>query len=304
MTKIYKICLILALFICSASVAWAGINYDSLENHYLIDSVLRVDGDYIMIGDATPTGTMLGQTTTDSFLLISGNLVFLGQGPFDAGLDRKIGIFNNESYLQTDRIRVTSTSNNFNIATSAGPIIISSPTITMNKNFKILNNQGITLLSEAQQSISLVRKESITVEKVLTKNLYTINDENFTIKEGVQLSVNAGSTTFDPDEGRIILGGDHFCKLIAWKSLYMYENSFVAKKERGEAWAANNGDQTNRTPCPVDGGEAYPTAGGGNQYYAAKTCCPKNYLVFDMNITNPRESGMVCCRASKMAFED
>ena len=79
MTKVYKICLILALFICSASVAWAGINYDSLENHYLIDSVLRVDGDYIMIGDATPTGTMLGQQTTDSFFLMSGNLVFLGK---------------------------------------------------------------------------------------------------------------------------------------------------------------------------------------------------------------------------------
>ena len=68
MNKIFKICLAVVIFLASGSVAWASLNYDSSNNYFLIDSILKTGGDYILVGDAF-------DEISNSFS-VSNNLIF------------------------------------------------------------------------------------------------------------------------------------------------------------------------------------------------------------------------------------
>lgn len=77
-----KICLIIAAFFALSSIAWAGFNYESLNNYFMIDSVLKSGGDYIMVGNALNSslvteGPISTSNPTSKFLAVTNNLIFL-----------------------------------------------------------------------------------------------------------------------------------------------------------------------------------------------------------------------------------
>ncbi|MCX6746028.1 MAG: hypothetical protein NTX00_03325, partial [Candidatus Parcubacteria bacterium] len=111
MNKIYKIFLSLALFLALTGIAWAGFNYESDKNYFLIDSFLNASGNYILVGNA------LNALPADvNALAVSNNLIFLkDSSQFTDYYARKIAKNAQGYYFSTPNITIHSDSD-FRIA--------------------------------------------------------------------------------------------------------------------------------------------------------------------------------------------
>lgn len=310
MSKIFKLCLISALFLSTASIAWAGFNYDSVNNHYLIDSILRIGGKYVVIGDAEPAPATGDETmatdsgTTDAFLIISGNLVFLNQGPFTDKNSRQLGINEaNKVFLTTNKISIESLNTRVLINTTAKPLIFQATTIEMNNDFRITNNQGLTFLGTDVQPINTIIPNTIFVERVLTKELRPLTQQNLRVPDRTQITLGETVSSTSASADYITLGDKPFCQVVEWAYTTDLENLAGADiKSRSGTWTGASGDIPNNTPCTDNGGPVVPTS-AGELKYTTKTCCPKNYFVFDLDLQATAEKAkMVCCRAAEGRF--
>ncbi len=78
MHLVSKICLIIAAFFALSSIAWAGFNYESLSNSFVIDSVFKSGGNYIMVGNSLDNSLYpAGATKVSAFFGVTNNLIFL-----------------------------------------------------------------------------------------------------------------------------------------------------------------------------------------------------------------------------------
>lgn len=195
MSRIYKICLIIALFIASGGVALAGFNYDSANNYFLLDSILNLaDGDnnYVLVGN--------GLIGLPNSLSVSNNLIFLDRGNlkcvggssdgsacsentqcYGGGYCNIVGgelkdnanRGVNKSIFSTPAINLNTTDPTINLAIStiggSGTLSISGNNINMNQNFMIPNGLGINLEG------GTISPRTIYVPKVLANNLESLS---------------------------------------------------------------------------------------------------------------------------------
>ncbi|MFC1598920.1 hypothetical protein ACFL2U_02870 [Patescibacteria group bacterium] len=300
MNKIYIISLIIAVFLCSASFAWAGFNYDSLGNYYLLDSILKLDGNYIAVGDVVPTSAL-------DVLLMSGNMIFLGNGPFDGAVERKIGVDGDETFILSNKIFVQSDTNPFIIASAKGQLNIESNnnTIEIDSGLKVAP-KGLSLLPEVDQSMNKVLAGTLYAEQVLADEIRLLTNNDIIIPKGTQLTLGRNAAV-DATEAtgaasafanEILIDNKTFCKFISWSIEGHKANATMDGPAKGDIWTGTNqGDLPNNSSCPVDGGVA--TVGGGGLTYTSKTCCPENHYVFDLDATGDgSRAKMVCCRAA------
>jgi len=291
MNKFYLFCLIIAVFLCSASIAWAGFNYDSLGNYFLLDSILKIDGNYLAVGDVTPTSPL-------DILLVGGNMIFLGPGPFDGAVERKIGVDGSESFILTNKINVKTDKHRFIIASAAGQLNIDSNnnTIIVNRGFKV-HPKGMSLLSAANQPLNKVLHGTLYVNQVLAKEIRLLTGNNLIIPKGAQLELQAYSASYSATANEILIGNKSYCQVVSWGIEGHKANAGMDGPAKGDIWTGTNqGDLPNNGNCPSTGGIA--VVGGGGLTYTTKTCCPENYYVFDLDASgNGSRAKMVCCRA-------
>ena len=276
MTKIFKICLILALFFTSASVAWAGLNYDSARNYFLIDSLLKPGGNYFLVGSA------FGEIPKS--FAVSNNLVFWTDNSFFTDTDnvRQMGVSGGKSFLKTNQILVKS-NNAFQIVplTSGASLILEADKIKMNQNFMI--NNGLSFGATTALSSGYIE-----VERVLANALEVLDADDFIIPGDTKLTIASGGTA---SAGSIKIGDKNFCQIFNWTVI---NNSTADKITKGAPWAIIGGDQKNDLLCPANGGE--PTGGTSAYIYAQKTCCPVGYYIFNLDL-DVDTGKMVCCQA-------
>jgi len=270
MTKIFKICLILALFFTSASVAWAGLNYDSARNYFLIDSLLKPGGNYFLVGSAF-------EEIPNSFA-VSNNLVFWTANSFFTDTDnvRQMGVSGGKSFLKTNQILVKS-NNAFQIVplTSGASLILEANKIKMNQNFMITNG----LSFGATTALS----GTIEVERVLANAL----SGALTIPKDKNLIIASGGTA---SAGSIKIGGKDFCYVKSWEYPILFEKdkNLVSRSDAGGRRTC-----TQDMAIPADTMDyCYDTSGETGK--ANRTCCEAGYWIFDINVN---EGKMVCCRA-------
>ena len=240
MSKIFKICLVIAIFIASSSVAWAAFNYDSANNYFLLDSILKTGGDYVLIGDGLsgychepgdisqrlPDLISQGQcqasnkawreilskvdadgnvSESTAFFAVSNNLIFLKEGArFESGVRSM-----SRDEFSTNAITVNS-DNNFEIYTigRAGVLSFFSEVIKMNQDFVI--DHGLSLKSDIDPA-----PYNIYAQKVLTKELHILAGapgDKLLITQGTLLLTSGGSATAD----EIYFGdvGNSLCEVI------------------------------------------------------------------------------------------
>ncbi|MBD3359209.1 MAG: hypothetical protein GF365_00665 [Candidatus Buchananbacteria bacterium] len=216
MSRIFKICFIIALFIFSGSVAWAAFNYDSANNYFLIDSILKTGGDYVLIGEGlsgycendnyisqaqceannstwyevlskiAADGT---ETESTSFFAVSNNLIFPANARFISGV-RSMNI----DEFSTNAISVNS-SNNFTIRTpgSSGTLSFFAGVIEMQQKFRIKN--GLSFRSGITAN-----NFEIHVPKVLTEKIELLDsaEDKLTItSDGLYLTAGGTATAAD-----------------------------------------------------------------------------------------------------------
>jgi len=289
MNKIFKICLILALFFATASVALASLNYDSANNIFLIDSLLKIGGNHFLVGDGLSgycsnsnyisqsqceangstwhavlsklnvDGTL---TESNTFFAVSNNLVFWqNEGLFTSsdgvrqmGTRQKGGKI--ESFLKTNSILVNSSDHNFQLLSPLSAALnFIVPQIKMNQNLVI--NKGLSF-DPSQQ----IFDNTIYVNKVLTNNLQLLQASDIVIKSGTKLTIAQGAAASANDiTDRIKINNQPFCKIITWDIV----------------------DNSNHRP-------ANPA-----QDIVSVHSCDTNYFVFNLDVDNGK---MVCCRAA------
>jgi hypothetical protein len=299
MNKIYIISLIIAVFLCSASFAWAGFNYDSLGNYYLLDSILKLDGNYIAIGDVVPTSAL-------DVLLISGNLIFLGNGPFNGGVERKIGVDGDETFILSNKILVKSDVNPFIIASARGQLSIESNSniIEIENGFKV-RPKGLSVLPAIDQPMNKVLAGTLYANEVYANEVRLLTNNDIIIAKGTQLTLGRNATV-DANEAaglasafadEILIDNHAFCRFVSWSIETHKANATMDGPTKGDIWTGTNqGDLPNNSSCPVEGGVA--VLGGGGLTYTSKTCCPVNHYVFDLDANGDgSRAKMVCCRA-------
>jgi urease beta subunit len=317
MNKIYKICLFIALFIASASIVWAGFNYSSANNYFLVDSVLKIGGNYVLVGESlsgycenssyinqiqceiggSTWKDLLSKVDTagvvsesSSFFAISNNLIFLKPNSrFVSGVRTM-----SSDEFSTNAITISSSTNNLEITPQSGN---SSLNLQANKILLLNNlrsNKGVTLLTEADRPIGAISDNSLYVEQVIANSISTFGGGTLTIPAGTTLILNPGGTA---SANSITIGGtepgNNYCKKIDLSLVYA-DNVFSAaadKSNYGDSWAALRGDLPNDSPCTSGGGRVSQTG----QRKAHKTCCPLNYYVFDFDVQN----AIYCCRVQE-----
>ncbi len=272
MNKIFKICLISALFFATASAAVASLNYDSANNYFLIDSLLKSGGNYILVGNA------FGEIA-NSFA-VSNNLIFWqDEGLFttDDGIrqmgTRQLG-GNIESFLKSNKILVKSTNNDFQLSPVTGSLLLESPTIAINKN--LILTGGLSL--KANQDLNTIFDNTIYSNKILTQSLklLDLNSDTLTVKSGTKLTVSSGGTATAES---ITLGGDDFCKVVTWDTSDDISNLTAHKTVETINTQSSGSDLCIDTSTNTD--------------TTSRACCPTNYFVFNLDVDTGK---MICCR--------
>lgn len=159
MKLVYKICLIFGAFFALAGVAWARFNYESLTNNFLIDSILKSGGDYIIVGNALDNSLVTeGTTETSKFFAVTNNLIFSGDdakfctitNPGDDTCTGSRQIQKNSEGdfdFKTKSISIDNTKSLY-VSPLAGRdgynLYLEAPKITANKDL-VLNNASFTL---------------------------------------------------------------------------------------------------------------------------------------------------------------
>ena len=246
MRKIYKICLIIALFIASSGIALAGFNYDSANNYFLLDSVLNLSGgndNYVLVGN--------GLIGLKNSLSVSNNLIFLNRGASGGELKDTAARTVNKSNFSTPAINLNTTDPDINLVIStiggSGILTFRGFQIMMNQNFMIPNGLGIYLAEG-----SAISPRTIYVEKVLANNLESlITGQDILIPSATLLKA---APTSIATAAEITFDGNPFCEVKKWNAA---ENSA-------------NGTVLSFMSADVGGGQ---------------TDCDENYYVFNMNAT-------------------
>lgn len=278
MKLIYKISLIIAFFLATASFALASFNYDSANNHFFINSVFKIQGDNILIGDAL-------DEVPDAFA-ISNNLIFLYElGEFNSGF-RKI----NKRALSTPKITINNANQNFLISSIGG---------NQGLNFManaVTVNQDLYTLSGLNLSEYDIGNKTIATNRILATNLYSLSSATILAPKETIFLTEAGPIEASVVDNKIIFNGKDFCVTKTWDAQdnftnatiwdQLYYNNAYGYKSNAVFDSEVAADLDPTTACYDSTAEVIKSK---------KTCCPKNYFVFDLNAVTGK---MVCCQAA------
>jgi len=277
MKRIETICFILAIFLTTASIAWASLNYDSSHNYFLLDSLLKSEGKHIIVGDSfADVIKYSAMENRDAFFGVSNNLIFLDSvnGEFSSGqrqLDR-----NN---MATPQISIFSNTNNFEIS----PIQASSLSLGNNPQLNLTMNQNFyakSLTFNQDTSAINIADYTIYANRVLTNNLISPSntilipaDTTITLDQNAPAGeVKATKIRWKDSDGTI----KDFCQVITWNV-----NDDLANQT-----AEKQGFETDYD-CPQTTNDGL-------------ACCSPGYLIFDINvhkIVGTNNFGqLVCCK--------
>jgi len=264
---IYKICFIIACFFALAGVAWAGLNYESAYNYFLIDQNLKIDHNLSV-------GNTFG-SIPNSFA-ISRNLLFANPGdstPFVSG-NRQM----NKNSLITNAISINS-SKDFEISAIEGSLIFQSTSgtsdmvLSINKDLVI--NNGLTFTLQVVNPLN----NTIYVNRVLTNEIALLNNKTqFELASGKQLLIDntSGSSAYISS---LKVGDKDFCELKIWNYLENVGNSLR------NVWAPDNGLEIDPNEACTDTHEKV--------LYSKRACCDQGYLVYNLDVSRGE---MICCK--------
>lgn len=299
MTRLYKIIIIISIFLVSASVAW-GFNYDSSNNNFIFDNLsFKSHGNYMIIGDGFDSTLETYDPSTDSsgttndFFAITNNLIFFGNDTKFSTTDdtRQMGWNLAEgSYFTSNKIVVRSDPADFIISSGGSAVIFETPIVRMKNDFYI--SDGLTFQKE--RGITQIDDGEITVNKVLANKflLDGVTEFSFSYPETRLVSLESNSAS----ASEIIVGSDSrpFCKVISWSIQNDLDNKTADIDDKPTGWTNSPaGDQPNNLACAEAGGLVVPPTALTS--YANKVCCPKGYFVFDLNATDGNTGKIVCC---------
>jgi len=261
-----KICLIIVVFLATASLAWAGFNYDSAHNYFLIDTGLKMQGNYILVGDALNANLKKadGTTINTAFLAATNNIIFVDiNGSFNSG-NRQM----TKDIFSSPTIGIYS-DHNFGIMPigGAGAMNIgaggTTQNITMNQNF-IINN-GLAMDAYYRQNISSLASNTIYVNQVLANSLEVLSASEILIPNGSVLKVSVASNMVSANA--IKFNNQDFCVLKTWNTQANISNATI-------------GTYTVAIAVPL-------------------TSCDPKYYVFDMDANLGK---LICCQYASGAL--
>jgi hypothetical protein len=304
--NIYKICLFSAIFLALTGTAWAGFNYDSSNNYFLLDSVLKSGGDYILVGNAFDRVLKTETGSTSAFFGVSNNLIFLNtdsefctilnQTDTACGLgSRQIRKINGIYNFTTKGITINSTAQPFEIypQTSDSPLYFTGTTL-LNADFSLHQETNYTSLTLTNDVPSA---NNIYAPQLVTNKIGILGSETWIIGSGLRLETSPvgpleGTAEMLPGKGIVYMSGankKNFCYVKTW-------NVADNKANGGPVSETDNNVSADTSGC-TDTSQG--TRQGQNAVDQAKrACCAENYFVFDMDANNGK---MVCCRASEVA---
>jgi hypothetical protein len=305
MNRIYTICLIVAIFWASAGAVYAAFNYDSARNYFLLDSILKTGGHYILIGDGLSgychepgnINSRLPQyfsqsqcqannkiwreilskvaldgteTASTDFFAVSNNLIFLPEARFSSGIrqiakNSTTGIYE----FKTNALSIKG-NNNLDISTiGAGKELIISPEV--GKSLTVSMNQNLVVSAGLSFFNIDPDQYHIYVDKVITPQLGALG--------GGKVKVNNGRLILSSGSGLQAMADNIFfnstatplCKLKTINSGW-YE-SYV----HAPAQPNNEADLAKLTTMNT-------------------TTCDPGYFIYDTKIRNKGTGYMVCCK--------
>jgi len=267
MKRCYKICLICALFFFLASGVFAGFNYDSARNYFLIDSILKMQGNIISVGSALNESLKKEDGTANTnFFGVSNNLIFMNkEGKFVSG-PREF----NKDFFQTLGITYKplnqSADHDLLIMPigGAGSLNLEANNLRIYQNFRIKN--GLALDG---REINKIEKNTLYVNRIdaQTFNLLTPALLNLSLASETIFSINF-SAQLTADE--IKFDNQNFCQRETWDT---------------SDDSANGADSATRSLEE----QSYNCDGNRSQ------CCDINYFVFTIDANNGK---MICCQAA------
>lgn len=289
MNNLYKICFISAIFLASASLAWAGLNYDSARNYYVLDAALKFDGSYILVGSSL---------NSHANSLVAGNNIILPNRSSkftssDNPSSREFGLEANETYLKTKAITLNNTAD-LKIFSSDSPLVIKSASgdtvnLFLNKDFIFLKNLLVGQGSITSNDSHIYAPEIAAQElKLLTASALAITSGNI-----IRINNIEGRTA---SADNILVGdSDKFCQVIDYSEAVerSRQNARADSKSSRDTSVADLG-------CADNGADTTEIENS-----ATRTCCPAGYHVFDIweggqwdnaTLEYVGQGKMVCCR--------
>lgn len=226
MNKIYKICLFLIIFIVSAAGAWAGFNYNSANNYFLVDSILKTSGGYLAVGKAfNDVLKKADNTDATNFFAVSNNLIFTNkdQGEFLSGL-RQI----NKENFSSPAITLKNAGHDLLISSvgGSGPLNISANRILMNQSFNI--TKGLAFDGRDPSNIS---SNTIYANTVLAKSLELLSSSATALEIPSEdlLAISSKEEIAMLPDSKIKFDNKDFCQLKTWDSASQYSNAYTNK---------------------------------------------------------------------------
>jgi len=283
MNKIIKNIVIIIGFVLSATVVYAGFNYNSAMNYFFVDSALKIGGNYVLVGDALDEEAIILAAGDDQYFAVSGNIIFKGTDSQFLGGDKNL----EAGEFSTSKIEVRY--HDFEIYNKDGSLVIEAPEIVFNKALVI--NQGDNIVAGNELGLSVNNNyplpNTVQVNDLYVNEIYTL-----AIAGGSKIQVN-DNTVFEIDSGKtvsadsIIYGGSEFCQ----RKNY----NVSAHKPGGD----NNNDDgygigmVDSETIPRDGGVDYNYCGNKTDGTVQISCCDPGYYIFDIDV---EEGKMICCR--------
>jgi len=314
MIKISKICLFLAIFLTSSSVAWAGFNYDSVRNYFIIDVGFKNDGDYFLIGqdlsgyclDPNIASRSLCELTSTwkeelkdksnnnvtEFFAVSNKLIFINPASKFTDASREMDV----DSFETEKIEVNS-DQVFTVQErdTAVALDIEAGNIIMHNNF--VANNGLKITNSAV---------TLTPGSIFTNTVYAgvvkllpIPETGYGELDVSSLKIN-GSDLVKTDN--VYIGSDPICKIVSWTNENNKFNATQDAKEVTSSLRAGPGDQKVSTSnCPPGGGSVSHVVYSAD-FSTQLACCPTNYFVYNIDVDETSSTGdnigiMICCQA-------
>lgn len=289
MNNIYKICLFIAIFLASGSLAWAGFNYDSSNNYFLLDAILKVGGNYVLVGDALAgycsNSAYISQsqceangqiwyeqlkneagTGSGQFFAISNNLIFPATGKFDAGTNRQMDRDN----FTTSAITVEGISNFKIDVARQGILTMDAGQIDMNGLNFIISREGaaggLSVASEFDPDNNTIKAWKLLTNKIQVFPFVNGKSPALDITDNAILELMPGGSA---SADKIITSDNiDVCKKVSLyqTGLHHYDEKHTLEEHNSRL----NGDAT---PCE------------------------SGYWVFDLDADSTDGSySMICCR--------
>ena len=280
MNKVFKISLLVVIFLTLASVALASFNYDSANNYFLIDSILRTEGNYLLVGNAFNENLKKeDNSAAANFLAVSNSLIFLNRGDassvgglFSSGLRQA-----SKNNFSSQAITIDNASQNLLIEPIGGAksLRLEANRILLNQNFKLQSG-----LAFDNRDLNQIASKTIYVDKVLATGLQSLTADSLLIPNGTLLNIPASAgNAISANE--ITFNNQPFCVVKTWNVADNITNAALIYGSF-DAGVLASGELS----CPDTSNDLS---------FAKRTCCPQNYFVFDMDATAGK---LVCCQAA------